>query len=281
MTIRIYSSSELSIQDYHAARDYESSSDVKQILTHPAQYLFHKMSPSRDTQALQIGSAIHAAVLEPEAFNELYVVSEKVDRRTSKGKQAYHALVDAHPGKHILTVEDLEMFQRIRDKIMAKSDIHKLLYSKGVSESSIFWTDEETGVNCKIRPDRLVIPGNEMVIVSLKTTACAAAETFKWDIEKYRYHVSDAMYEEGIYQAYGKHPLTLTIVIEKDTWEICKYRLSERARTEGYEEFRRGLNLIKQCREQNSYPGYQEEGTTVEIDLPERAYRKSPLRLAA
>jgi exodeoxyribonuclease VIII len=138
MLPRIYSSLELSSQAYHEEGEHVSSTRLKLMLTSPAHYLAAGTEPAKDSSAFQTGSVVHAAVLEPNTFDEFYAVCPKYDRRTTKGKQDYNAFLDQHPGKRILMAEDMDMFNKIRKSIISKPDVHKLLGMQGHSESSIF-----------------------------------------------------------------------------------------------------------------------------------------------
>ena len=62
------------------------SSLLKQILITPAHYQFALQHPKETTAAMSLGTALHAALLEPAAFDAAFAVVPKVDRRTRDGK---------------------------------------------------------------------------------------------------------------------------------------------------------------------------------------------------
>ena len=275
MLNHVYHSHELSAGDYHAEKDHESSTSLKSILITPAHYLHNKQQPKSDTEALRIGTAIHAAILEPEVFDQTYVVVPKFDRRTTQGKADYEAFTKEHTGKRILMAEDRHFIEKLRISIMRSPEVYKLLALPGRNESSIFWTDDETGVKLKVRPDRLLTFNGSPVHISIKTAACAGKESFRYDIEKYRYHFSEAMYAEGIAQEFGEQPITIWLVFEKDTWQIAKYPPCERTMALGHHEFRHAVHLLKKCRDMQEFLGYQKQDEFDEISLPERAFRRA------
>jgi exodeoxyribonuclease VIII len=283
MLERIFTSSELSAQDYHAEREHESSTNLKSILITPAHYLHKISTPHHDTDSFQIGTAVHAAVLEPEAFSMQYAIAPKFDRRTTKGKEAYEAFAREAVGKRILMTEDVAMFDKLRNTIRQNPDVHKLLALPGQSESSIFWVDEETGIKLKVRPDRLFFIEGHPVHVSVKTAASAAKHDFGYDIGKYKYHMSEAMYEDAIFQAYGTYPTTIWIVFEKDTWQVVRYLPCDATLTEGRELYRDAVRLLQKCRDANHFPGYQGIDGIEEVSVRGRTSRsKQPaLRLVA
>lgn len=52
----------------------------------PAHFKYQQSEQRKPTPAMIIGSAVHCATLEPEAFNERYIVAPKIDKRTKDGK---------------------------------------------------------------------------------------------------------------------------------------------------------------------------------------------------
>lgn len=274
-----YSSSELSIEDYHGERDHESSSNLKNILITPVHYLDRLTEPEKETEALKVGSAIHAAMLEPDLFDQQYVVAPKFDRRTKDGKEGYQAFLDAHPGKKHVMAEDVEFISKLRSKIRKHKQAWKLLALPGEAETSIFWTDDETGIRLKCRPDRIIMLGKTPVYISVKTTANAEKEAFAYDIDKFDYHMAEAMYRDGIYQKYGRLPQVLWLVIEKKTWEVCVYSPTPQTLDIGYERYRQAVHRLKTCQDTGNFFGYQPDGELEEISLPQRAIRREATRL--
>ena len=67
--------------------DAASSSALKTIYTHsPAHYRCEKAQGFKPTKAMQMGTAIHCGILEPELFDGLVVVQPEVNKRTNAGK---------------------------------------------------------------------------------------------------------------------------------------------------------------------------------------------------
>lgn len=277
MLNRFFRSSELSSDAYHAEREHESSTNLKSILITPAHYAAQIGKPSQSNDTLQLGSALHAAILEPEEFDARFVVIPKCDRRTSVGKQAYLAYQEQHKGKILIPSEQIDFLNLLRDQIHRHPDVHKMLAIAGENEASIFWTDDETGVKLKVRPDRHFVINNELFYISLKSAANASPEAFSRDVEKYDYHMSEAMYLDGLEQAYGMPAYPLWLVFEKDTWQINKFEPCERTMAVGHERYRRAVKTLKQCRESGEFAGYQRHDETQVISLPERAFRRAAL----
>lgn len=78
---------------------------------------------------------------------------------------------------------------------------------------SIFWQDADTGIDCRCRPDYIHSSG---IIVDLKSTLDASPAAFAKSCANSRYHVQDAFYSEGFYQAAGEWPRGFVfIAVEK------------------------------------------------------------------
>jgi len=92
----------------------------------------------------------------------------------------------------------------------------------GVGESSIFWTDPETGAHCKIRPDYMIPPCAAYplgLIIDGKSAEDASAEGFARAIWSYDYLVQAAHYTDGFQQHFGtdEPPPFIWLVQEKES----------------------------------------------------------------
>ena len=70
-----------------------SNSGLGLIAKSPAHYQASLQMTRKQTPALQLGSAVHCAVLEPEEFGKRYALAE-FDRRTKEGKAAYQEMLE-------------------------------------------------------------------------------------------------------------------------------------------------------------------------------------------
>lgn len=77
----------LSNEAYHAGPGI-SKSQLDDIAINPAVYLWRKHAPVdvEKTAALDMGSALHCLLLEPEEFDKRFVVAPSFNRRTTQGK---------------------------------------------------------------------------------------------------------------------------------------------------------------------------------------------------
>lgn len=253
----LYPASQLSNAQYHAGPGI-SKSGLDYISQDPAMYQWRLNAPVDDdkTMTLDIGTAIHTLLLEPHLYDGQFVVAPDVDRRTKEGKAVYAEFVQKTEGKIILTYEEDRKLRIMRESVLAHPAARWLLEAPGQAESSIFWEDEETGELCRVRPDRML---DEPILIDVKT--CSELKRFRWSVNEYRYHVQDAMYCDGYKQHYGITPDFVFIVvatsIDCGRYPVGVYELDEFKKDEGWNLYRRDLEIYHQCHSDDSWGGIQ------------------------
>ena len=247
---------------YHGGKGI-SKSGLDLIARSPLHYwaAYHDplRKPREETPAMRIGTAIHTAVLEPETFLERYViVPEGIDRRTKDGKAEY-AVLEARAvdkGAQLLPYSDFDHAMAIKSSCHTHP-MAKQMFSSGKAEMSVFWTDEETGVLCKCRPDWL-LGGENPAILDLKSTIDASPDGFMKSAYKYRYHVQAAWYLDGLEAAIGIKPdAFMFLAVEKTApYAAAFYYADDAMLAAGRAEYRRQLRIYAECQKENKWPGY-------------------------
>lgn len=261
--------------EYHA-HPAISKSGLDDIARSPAHFYARRLDPNREprvaTKAMDFGTAVHAAVLEPERFEADYIIAPKFDRRTKAGKAAAEDFEEQNRGRLWLPRDEYDACRRIRDTVRGNSVV-SLVLDKGAAEQSMFWTDPETGVACKCRPDWL--SGDGAVIVDVKTTEDARAEAFARSIVTYRYFVQAPFYLDGVEQTTGTAPdIFAFIAVEKSPpYAVALYFADSQMVEFGRAEYRRNLQAYKAARDSNAWVAYPEE--LMPISLPRWAMTRS------
>ena len=138
----------------YRSREGVSSSDLKQIMKSPAHFRHWKDNPDiTDTPSLLCGRAAHKYILETYDFYNEFAIAPICDRRTKEGKEKWNKFVSESEGKDVITQEQFEQIDAMRNAMLATPFVSKLI--NGEHEVSFFWTDEDTGLKCKCRPDSL------------------------------------------------------------------------------------------------------------------------------
>lgn len=115
----------------------------------PARVVWEKDSPSGDTSARLLGSAVHCGLLTPHLFADTYVGKPEGMRFSTKEGKAWR---DAHSSRTILSNEDFLRVSSIVDALMAKEAVAKSLRD-AACEHSMVWMCPWSGETCKGRPD--------------------------------------------------------------------------------------------------------------------------------
>lgn len=215
------------------------------------------------TAAMQFGTALHCAVLEPGRFVREYATFSG-DRRTKEGKAKYEELVAA--GYQILSLNDADAITSMATAIH-NHPVAGPLVKVGESEVSSFWKHGTTGLECKCRAD--LWNQSEATIIDIKTTEDAGPAGFARSVAAYRYHVQAAHYMVGL-----EAKRFLFVVVEKKApYAVAVYELDADAMREGRRLRDRDLDQYASCAEFNTWPGYP--ACVQTLALPKWAFNGS------
>ncbi len=217
---------------------------------------------------MQLGTAFHTALLEKERFGETFVVTPKFDRRTKEGKAQALAWEAENSGKINLTLDQVEAIGRMVLAVRAHQGARQLL-SCGLMETSGFWLDKQTEIECKFRPDFLAIDNETITaMIDVKTCVDASVEGFARAIATQGYDVQSAFYQDGMKALAGMAVPFYFIAIEKDApYAVAVYRASEAMLEVGREKYQASLQLLQWCQGRDIWPAYQPDGVIETIDL--------------
>ena len=248
--------------DYHRW-DCASNSKLKRILKCPAHYKYAEDHPSYDdTPTLAFGRAYHSAILTPDEFKDKYVMRERGLNGNTKKYKEWSAEIKL-AGKTEIAASDMDHLLGIQESISTNAEAKELLSGKGKNEASIVFIDPDTGIKCKMRIDRFtrhVFSEGQPAMsthVDFKGVQDASRDKFQKDIANYGYHMQGALYLDG---ANILSPLSRVFVFvafeKKPPYAIGVYYLDEDAIEQGRREYKRALQLLKYCQDNDDWPGY-------------------------
>lgn len=248
-----------------------NKSSLDDLARSPAHFFARHLAENREikteTPAMKLGTAIHAAILEPKKFFESYaVLPEGLDRRTKEGKIAY-AELEAQ-GKILLNPVENETCLKIAERVNSSVSV-KVVLEGGDSEQTFFWIDEQTDVRCKARAD--YVSKDLSLVVDIKTTEDARMGAFSKACFDRAYHRQAAWYLSGIQAATGRRPdLFVFLVCEKiPPYAVSLFYASAEMIAHGEKENWKLLAQYAQCKRLNEWPAY--EIKLKPIDLPKWA----------
>jgi hypothetical protein len=244
-------------------------SRLKHFQHPPAKARYLLAHPPPPTEAMELGTALHLAILEPDRFGEDYVCAPHADRRSKEGKQTWAAFEEANPDKLILARADYEACLAMRDAIWAAdSDARAILQAQpGWNELSFTWTDGETGLAAKARCDRMArwnMAGT--VVMDVKTARSAAEAEFARDVARFHYAGQAAYYLDGLASLAPAPRRWLWLVIEKDPPYLHQlFEPEDRLMEQGRRSYRRWLAAYKLATETDQWPGYPNGISPIDV----------------
>ena len=251
-----------------------SSSDLKKIAKSPAHFRYYKDNPQEDTPALLFGRAAHKYVLETYDFYNEFAVAPLCDRRTKDGKSTYEMFLKESEGKDVITLEQFEQINAMRNAAYATPFVSKLL-TNGEKELSFWGVDEETGLTIKVRPDCITELNGQHILIDFKT--CSDAENMKFcrDSIKFNYDLQLAMYRDVLRQNTG-HDYTVVIIAQEKTppYATNVFQLSENYLKTGEEVYKEMLKVYKECEENGVWYGYMRDGISI-LGQPDDDFEES------
>ena len=194
----------------------------------------------RDSQSMKIGRMFESLLLEPDKFEENYLITEVSDRRTKEFKLAEQTA--ATEGKELILQNEAAKIFAMQDSVLGRNCAGQLITEPGDVQTSIVW--EENGILCKGRTDKIII--KDKMLIDLKTTADASPETFAKTVGKYGYHVQLAHYASGL-RANGIHiEHCIILAVENEPpYGAIPYRLTEQTLSIGEERRRKLFEVLK------------------------------------
>lgn len=245
----------ISNAEYHA-HPAMSKSRLWRIFDSPEKFKYYEENPKDKSSALIFGTAFHKIVLEPNEFDEEFLVLPSIDRRTKEGKERFKELMESANGRDVMSHEDYQKIVGMRESVLSNK-YAKALVEKSDHELSFFWKDELTGELCKCRPDILFQVGSSRIIADLKSCESAKTEDFMRDAIKYGYHVQAYMYKEGLKQNTSLEYQFVFIAVEKKPpYSINIMKADDIFVRYGEDTFRELIGVYSECKSSGNWWGY-------------------------
>lgn len=294
----------ISIEAYHKHHAI-SKSNLDMINTSPYLYACQKGIEGyeeggyqfTETKDMLLGSMFHCLVLEPENFDDTFVVAPKLNLARKADKQKYiewcqqltgieidpdakkddlNELLKLHSSKKIVDESMLYTAKKMAESVKQHPEISKLL-SEGQPELSGFFKENKTGELCKVRPDFL----SKTHILDLKKLSpknnfnILTDDEIMKSIEFRRYHVQAALYSDGVEAITGKKLPFLFVFCQDSPPFITRcVKLDEKSIEYGREIYQKNLETYKECKEKGVWPYFENEQGVLEMGLRSLNFNK-------
>ena len=248
---------DLSSEAYHAETECASNSNLSLLKRSPIHMKWAQANPV-ESPAMRLGTLVHYAVLEGDAFDLLYVSGPEGDRRKKDVRDEWAYMIEEHGAEYVLKPDEFNQIQAMRDAISSHPD-------------------EYTGVRCKARLDALPAGKNGDVICDLKTTVNGSAEEFSKKSFSFGYHRAAAHYLEAWKQCGDDdRPDFLFVVVEKNAPHgVSVFQMCEASIALGRRELDRLLQVWQMCDEDGVWAGYPTH--VQQLTLPAYAFTQELL----
>lgn len=245
--------------DEYAALPGERWTHLSNILDSGAHYQHAIQNERPDTDALQLGRAVHALALAPVEFGAEFVRYE--GRRAGK---AWEQFRQGTRGRTILRPQDYAKAAAMADAVRTHPLVTPYL-TLGTFERPMQWQDLDTGIACKARADW--IQPHTRTLIELKTTRSIEASRFGFDVRRYRYAGQLMYYAGGVSASLGWTPETILIVAVESAppYDVGVFELDTSARQHGANEAHEALSRLAECRRTDRWPGRYSERQTLLI----------------
>jgi len=235
----------VSNEEYHADREYLSSSAFKLLLKSAkefeAKYILEQPEEEKaENLAFSEGSLTHAYILEPEVVEQEFAFFPGF-RKQGKEFQEFKA---KNRGKTIISASQEK---RCKEYVQAYNNLPAAvnLISGGIAEHTVCGL--LSGISVKVRTDYINV--DKGYIADIKTTAWASDRyTFIDTIARYGYDLSAALYAEVVKQYYDKDFDFYFIVISKKEKTCDVYKMSDKSYKKGLDSLMNSVSKYKQCK---------------------------------
>ncbi len=237
---------------YHAEKRFISKHSLDIFRESPFKYkeMIEGRLERTTSAAMEFGTALHCAVLEPEKFAEIYVDAGAINRRTKEGKAQWESLIAS--GKKPLSVDDFSKISSIRDNIFSHEAAADLFSGKGLNEVSLFSTNAFKTMDgykfkAKCRMDRLILKDNCAVIIDLKTASDVSDKAIQRAIANFRYDIQAYFYEKILCEITHLAAIDFIFVFveTKPPYEVKVVKLTEEWLEVAESDVRRDLELLR------------------------------------
>lgn len=246
---------------YHAISDAVGQSTAQGYLKSPAHARVR-----RDFAGADFGSAAHSLILphskEASEGQVQVCILPDLDLRFKAGKETKAAIVEANPGKIILTHEEGQTLEAMKAAVYGHKTASELFERVTATEVTIIFPFG--GVKCKARLDAIT---SDDIILDLKTTKDASFEGFGKSVANFGYAGQCAMYCEAFEWAFKRKPKKFVFIpVEKEPpFGVACYQLDKEAQTHGRKRILKALEIYALCKQYDSYPCYPDSLQTLKL----------------
>lgn len=274
---------DLSIEDYHSNRTHVSATGIKYAKRSLKEFeWFITDKINQETKAhFSFGNAFELALLSPKEFESKVAImqteywvhkalEEKPDLKVPKTSKCYKQFKDefCKSNKDRYIIDDVGKPSYYSIECMLESCWQDAVINKLIKNTeyqlSAFWTDPNSGLKMKTRPD--ICKRKNNVIVNLKTAIDGSPKSFSRDLANYDYPLQACVeiqgcIESGIMTSVDNY---FWLVVEKvEPYNATIYEFDQSDIRANMDEFEFLTAKIKEAQCKNLWPGYTDRADNI------------------
>lgn len=202
-----------------------------------------KTIPNKTTKTMEFGDACHKMILGDGTIT--VIPPDVLAKNGAKSTNAYKAFALAHRDESLVTEKEHHQLEAMKAVLLSVPRVAAWLNdSEAHREYPIRWTDPETGMLLRTKPDILTAS----CIPDLKTAASCDHEAFAKQALNLGYHRQAVFYPMGVKAFTGKQLPFVFIVQEKtEPYTVELIELSQTFLARGLREIRETLDKIEEA----------------------------------
>lgn len=211
----------------------------------------------QSTEAMDIGTLVHAAMYEPEKFHELFAVRPLTAKGAlvANNTHEFAAWAAAHQGKIHISPKDLPDINGMADALHRAEEAGCLKGYRRVTrriacEQSYIARHPETGLWLRIKPDdlRVHVRNGQLCCDDLKTSDDVSPGKFRRSCDKFGYWRRAAWYRSVLRLITGEDCIFRMIVVQSSApYLVALYQVSEEKLDECERQNDASLTALAHC----------------------------------
>lgn len=272
---------DIDIDDYHANNTHYSSTQLKKVKKSLSHFKHYQETEHEKKDYFDFGNAFELALLDPEVFKKEVAIKqteywvalalqEKPELSKPKASKKYRELeadfMRINKDKYIINDVGPQSFETIELMLSScyKDSVIQKLIKNTDNQISLFWTDPETGLQLKTRPDVCKISKN--VIVDVKTIEDGSPDSFYRQMANLDYPMQGCLQIKGAVES-GLMPtvdLYIWLVVEKKPpYNATMYEFSPKDQEYCMDELEYTISRLKKGIDEDKFPGYSDRADNV------------------
>lgn len=245
--------------DEYVAIDAVNSSSLKNMVVSALNYNFKKGLADSPSKSMDIGRVAHLGILEPEKYNNDYIVYDGIRR----GKE-WESFKADNMGKEILNVSENERVNNMMQSASTHVAARKII-SDCTSEVTVIFIEQSSGILCKARID--CYDRALRYFADLKTAREVEPWAFARQSASLYYHFQYAFYRIALHSVFGVWiPVKCIAVQNNAPFDTVVFNVSTHTVDVGMKLVMESLTKLKECRESGDWPGISSD--EVDLELP-------------